>query len=124
MAGLDELAPDFIGGAEYPGAQRPRVTASDPCRGAKPVQHSHSFAEDGSFASYDQNGQQVDEDSYKTVDDRTLTLGKPPVTVHYQIEGDKATFDVVIPDCKTRKCQFSTAYVISVFFPRVYERAD
>lgn len=67
--------------------------------------HSHSFGEDGSFASYDQNGQQVDQGSYKIVDDRTLTLGDPPVAVRYRIEGDTATFRVVIsPECKTEGC--------------------
>jgi hypothetical protein len=59
---------------------------------------------------------------YSPVDDRTFTLGDPPVVVHYRIDGDKATFDVVIPDCKTKRCRESAAYVTSVFFPRVYER--
>ena len=120
-AGLEKLGAEWVAGEEYPG-QRP--SESDPCRGAKPMQHSHSFDEffDGSFASYDQNGQQVDDGKYKKVDDRTLTLGDPPVTVRYEIDGDEATFDVVLPDCKTKPCQESTAYVISVFFPRVYER--
>ena len=121
QAGLDEFVGDFVAGSEYPGH---RPSESDPCRGAKPMVHSHSFDEffDGSFASYDQNGQQVDDDEYRKIDDRTLTLGKPPVTVHYRIDGDRATFDVVVPDCKTKQCEKSTAYVISVFFPRVYER--
>jgi hypothetical protein len=105
--------------AEFPG-QNP--TESDPCQGAKPVEHSHSFGENGSFASYDENGQQVDEGRYTPVDDRTFTLGDPPVTVRYRIEGDEATFDVVVPDCKTKRCRESLAYVTSVFFPRVYER--
>ena len=70
------------------------------------MRHSHSFDEftPGSFASYDQNGQQVDDGKYKKVDDRTLTLGDPPVTVRYEIDGDEATFDVVLPDCKTKPC--------------------
>jgi hypothetical protein len=120
-AGLDKLVSEAVAGAEYPG-QKP--SESDPCRGAKPMQHSHSFGEffDGSFASYDQNGQQVDDGRYTTVDDHTFTLADPPVPVHYRIAGDKATFKVVIPDCKTRQCEESTAYVTSVFFPRVYER--
>ena len=120
-AGLEKLGAEWVAHEEYPG-QRP--SESDPCRGAKPMRHSHSFDEftPGSFASYDQNGQQVDDGKYKKVDDRTLTLGDPPVTVRYEIDGDEATFDVVLPDCKTKPCQESTAYVISVFFPRVYER--
>jgi hypothetical protein len=107
--------------AEFPG-QNP--THGDLCHGAKPVEHSHSFGENGAFASYDENGQQVDEGSYTPVDDRTFTLGDPPVVVHYRIDGDKATFDVVVPDCKTERCLGSLAYVTSVFFPRVYKRVE
>ena len=116
-AGLDDLVSEWV--TEYPGL---RPTDSDPCHGAKPIEHSHGFGANGSFASYDADGQQVDEGSYTPVDDRTFTLGDPPVDVHYRIEGDKATFDVVLPDCTTKRCRESAAYVTSVFFPRVYER--
>jgi hypothetical protein len=116
-AGLDDLVSEWV--EDYPG-QKP--TDSDPCHGAKPVEHSHGFGESGSFASYDANGQQVDAGTYTPVDDRTFTLGDPPVAVQYRIEGDKATFDVVIPDCQGKRCRESAAYVTSVFFPRVYER--
>jgi hypothetical protein len=116
-AGLDDLVSEWV--EDYPG-QKP--TASNPCQGARPIEHSHGFGESGSFASYDQNGQQVDDGIYTLVDDRTLTLGDPPVAVHYRIEGDRATFDVVAPDCKTKRCRESAAYVTSVFFPRVYQR--
>jgi hypothetical protein len=117
QADLNDLVSEWV--TEYPGLT---PTNSDPCQGAKPIEHSHGFGESGSFASYDANGQQVDEGSYTPVDDRTFTLGDPPVVVHYRIDGDKATFDVVIPDCKTKRCRESAAYVTSVFFPRVYER--
>jgi hypothetical protein len=117
QAGLDDLVSEWV--TDYPGLT---PTDSDPCHGAKPIGHSHGFGESGSFASYDANGQQVDEGSYTPVDDRTFTLGDPPVVVHYRIDGDKATFDVVIPNCKTKRCRESLAYVTSVFFPRVYER--
>jgi hypothetical protein len=116
-AGLDDLVSEWV--EDYPG-QKP--TEADPCHGAKPIQHSHGFGEDGSFASYDENGEQVDDGTYVAVDDRTFTLGDPPVTVHYRIEGDKATFDVVDPACKPKRCRESAAYVTSVFFPRTYER--
>jgi hypothetical protein len=116
-AGLDDLVSEWV--EEYPG-QEP--TDTDPCRGAKPIEHSHGFGEDGSFASYDANGQQVDDGRYTPVDDRTFTLGDPPVTVHYRIDGDEATFDVVVPDCTKKACRESAAYVTSVFFPRTYER--
>jgi hypothetical protein len=115
-AGLPDPGTEW---AEFPGHRR---TETDPCHGAKPVEHSHSFGENGSFASYDQNGEQVDEGTYTPVDDRTFTLGDPSVTVHYRIEGDRATFDVGEPTCQTKRCRESAAYVTSVFFPRTYER--
>jgi hypothetical protein len=121
QAGLQDYIDEWIGGAEYPG-QSP--TPGDPCRGAKPVEHSHRFGADGGFASFDDVGQQVDDGSYAPVDDHTLTLGKPPITVRYAIEGDNATFDVVVPECKSKACEESAAYVVSVFFPREYERVD
>ncbi len=86
------------------------------------MKHSHSFGEDGQFASYNQNGEQVDDGRYKRVDDRTITLSDPPVRVRYEIDGDQATFKVLPGDCKTRRCRESTAYVISAFFPRNYEQ--
>ena len=38
-----------------------------PCRGAVPHLHSHFFTADGQFGSKDQNGQQVDDGTYKIV---------------------------------------------------------
>ena len=120
-AGLDdELVREWTVGAEYPG-HVPR--GSDRCHGAKPTERSHSFGKYGSFASYDQNGHQVDHDSYITVDDRTFILADAGVTVHYRIEGDEATFKVVLADCTTDRCEDTdNAYVTSVFFPGL--RAD
>lgn len=86
------------------------------------MKHSHAFGEDGSFASYDQDGEQVDDGSYTAIDDRTFTLSDPPIRVRYRIDGDKATFRVVVPDCKTKRCRENTAYVISAFFPSTYTR--
>jgi hypothetical protein len=88
------------------------------------MEHSHSFGEDGSFASYDQNGQQVDEGTYEIIDDRTLTHVDPPIPARFRIEDDTATFDAVLPNCKTEGCREAAAYVVSVFFPRTYKRAD
>jgi len=100
-----KIGKEFLGG-EYEGQVE---GAADPCKGAKPKQHSHGFEADGAFASYDQEGQQVDEGTYTKVNGRTFTLGEPPVPVRYRIKGDTATFDVVIPDCKNARCRESTA---------------
>lgn len=122
-AGLDEFVRKWVAG-NYPGGSSEKVAASsDPCRGAKPVKHSHSFGEDGAFASFDQDGMQVDDGTYKDVDDSTFTLSEPPICVRYRIDGHKATFEVAVPACKAKRCCKSAAYVVSAFFPRPYERA-
>ncbi|MBA3408810.1 MAG: hypothetical protein H0U06_12290 [Solirubrobacterales bacterium] len=121
-AGLDEFVREWVAG-NYPGVSSEKVDASsDPCRGAKPVKHSHSLGEDGAFASYDQAGMPVDDGTYKEVDDGTFTLSEPPIRLRYKIDGDKATFKVAVPDCKAKRCRESAAYVVSAFFPRTYER--
>ena len=118
-AGVAKVGKEFLTG-EYEGQVE---GASDLCKGAKPKQHSHGFEADGAFASYDQHGQQLDEGTYRKVDSHTFTLGEPPVPVRYVIKGDSATFDVQVPDCKDARCRKSTAYVVSAFFPRIYQRA-
>jgi hypothetical protein len=119
-AGVAKIGREFLGG-EYEGQIE---GASDLCKGAKPKQHSHGFQADGAFASYDQDGQQVDEGTYKKVNSHTFTLGEPPVPVRYVIKGDTATFDVEVPHCKDARCRKSTAYVVSAFFPRIYKRIN
>ena len=121
--GLGRFAREWVAGAEYPGARTGEVAPdSYPCLGATPMRHSHSFGADGSFASFNQDGEQVDDGSYTEVDERTLALSEPPVRVRFLIDGDDATFRVSVPDCKTKRCRQSAAYVISVFFPHEYKR--
>lgn len=119
-AGVDKkVAKGFIFDG-YPGQV---AGSSDPCHGARPMKHSHRFGADGSFASFDQHGRQVDGGKYKRVDGRTFTLDDPPVAVHYRIDdGNKATFSVVLPRCKTMRCELAKAHVVSAFFPRTYTR--
>jgi hypothetical protein len=117
-AGVATVGREFLRG-EYPGQV---AGGTDASRGAKPKQHSHGFGADGAFASYDQNGDQVDDGAYQRVNDHTFKLGDPPVAVRYRIEGNNATFSVVIPHCKTKRCRKSTAYVVSAFFPHDYQR--
>ena len=117
-AGVAKVGKEFLAG-EYPGQVE---GARDLCRGAAPKQHSHAFEASGAFASYDENGQQVDDGTYSRVDRHTFTLGDPPVPVRYRITGNTATFDVVVPHCKDAPCRKSTAYVVSAFFPHTYKR--
>jgi hypothetical protein len=117
-AGVAAEGKGFLQG-EYAGMVQ---GARNPCRGAQPKQHSHGFGADGSFASYDENGMQVDDGAYQRINDHTLTLGKPAIRVHYRIDGDRAAFVVISPHCRTERCRKSLAYVVSAFFPRTYDR--
>jgi hypothetical protein len=81
---LRVLAPGVVG--DYFPDKTPQQLASKEhiCWGAKPQRHSHFFARGGEFGSVDQYGQQVDNDSYRVVNARTVRIGD--VSFHYQID--------------------------------------
>ena len=99
-AGLEkwivEVAAGFVPGAEGPEAVE---DPADPCRDAVPLRHSHFFTADGQFGSRDQDGNQVDDGTYRIVDEGTFVVSKefPDVTFHYSIDGDSITFEPVDP---------------------------
>jgi hypothetical protein len=121
-AGLEEFTVDMAkgGGLLPPGKPDP----SDPCKGAKPVEHSHTFSAGGAFHSYDDSGEEVDFGTYELTGGDTFTLSRPPfeADVRYSVDGDTATFDVVLPKCDTQKCRFGSALAVATFFPRTYKR--
>lgn len=120
--GLEEFTVDMAkgGGLLPPGKPDP----SDPCKGAEPVEHSHTFSAKGDFNSYDESGKEVDFGTYELTGDDAFTLSRPPFEsdVRYSVDGDTATFDVVLPKCDTQKCRFGAALAVATFFPRTYER--
>jgi hypothetical protein len=120
-AGLEQFAAEMAPGATgTPGKADP----SDPCQGAQPAEHSHSFSESGDFNSYDAQGKEVDFGTYEITDEGTFTLTRSPFEsdVRYQVQGDTATFEPVVPDCKDKQCQTEAALAIATFFPGTYER--
>jgi hypothetical protein len=121
-AGLEEFTVDMAkgGGLLPPGKPDP----SDPCKGAEPVEHSHTFSANGDFNSYDESGKEVDFGTYELAGDDAFTLSRPPfeAEVRYSVDGDTATFDAVLPKCDTQKCRFGAALAVATFFPRTYER--
>jgi hypothetical protein len=118
-AGLTELIPlDVVETLKLPenAALPDSWDRSHPCADAKtPTEHSHTFWPDGEFNSYDQNDAQVDEGSYKIVNDHTSIIGGPtPTTFHYRIRGDTIMFDVEVPkDCTTKHCLHVLAWAFS-----------
>jgi hypothetical protein len=102
-AGLDKSIPD-VAAAFVPGASSGADLAdpSKPCMGAVPNRHSHFFTADGRFGSRDQNGQDVDDGTYRLVGGDTFIVSKefPDVTFHYVVGGDSIMFTPVIPACR------------------------
>jgi hypothetical protein len=117
-AGLGQWIPDVAAGF-VPGATGPDAIddPADPCRDAVPLRHSHFFTAEGQFGSRDENGNQVDDGTYRIVDEGTFVVSKefPDVTFHYAIDGDSITFEPVMPECSP-EC-FEAAWSVSVAFP-------
>jgi hypothetical protein len=121
-AGLEEFTTEMAAGLRNvpPG----KLDPADPCKGATPVEHSHSFSEAGEFASFDENGEQVDDGTFEVTDEGLFTLRRPPFEseVRYRVEGDTATFDLVVPGCEAKACRTGAALGVATFFPRTYLR--
>ena len=97
----------------------------DPCEGAVPREHSHFFTEWGTFGSLDWNGEQVDDDIYEIVDDRTFVIGT--TTFHFKMIGeDEIMFEPVVPDdCSTKRCLWAASWSVAVAYPgETWERVD
>jgi hypothetical protein len=121
QAGLETQIPEMVAGSELvPGVVNdPNQLAdkSQPCKGAVPRKHSHFFTESGAFGSRNHEGQQVDEAPYRIIDDKTVVIGDPGVTFHYQItNSDTLMLDPVIPDCAPQGC-FEAGWSVSVALP-------
>ena len=87
-SGTSRSRPGTVPGAEGPEAVE---DPAEPCRDAVPLRHSHFFTEDGQFGSRDQDGNQVDEGTYRIVDEGSFVVSKefPDITFHYSIDGDQ-----------------------------------
>ncbi len=99
LTGLDYAAAYFAGGEI--------ADPAHPCDGAVPLRHSHFFTATGRFGSRDENGNQVDDGTYRIVDDDTLVISNhlgsdtlKQVTFHYEIEDGELSLEPVIPDCR------------------------
>jgi hypothetical protein len=119
-AGLIDLAPEWLVGNYFTGMEQ--IDDADLCKGATEVAHSHFFTANGGFGSRDENRNQVDDGSYRMVDDRTITFPSSDVTVHFSIEGDRVMFEVVVPDPCEGTCRDNTAWALSAFYPGPFQR--
>jgi hypothetical protein len=119
-AGLDDLTAEWLVGAEF-WSSTEDIPSPDPCEGAREVEHSHFFEENGFWGSRDEDGKQVDEGIYQLTDDDTLGFGD--FTVGYHIADDTLTFDAVVPPnpC-TDDCRGEYAHLVSAFYPGEFQR--
>jgi hypothetical protein len=117
--GLQEFAAQSVGGAvllttpENVPAKDPKHPCAD---AAGPIQHSHKFWADGTFNSYNQFGEQVDDDEYEMVDENTIMFAG--FEIDYEVEGDTIVFSFTVPkSCTSNGCRQRAAYAVNVFYP-------
>jgi hypothetical protein len=65
---------DFVLGT----SPRQLARKSNPCRGASARSHAHFFTKDGEFGSLDENGNQVDDGTYRVVTDNAFSIAGDP----------------------------------------------
>ena len=126
-ADLKDLIPQDVGelikGVPENGPLPATWDPSHPCANAKPpTEHSHTFWDGGTFNSYDENGNQVDEDSYRIINDNTVQIDD--VTFHYSItNGDTLMLSPLPTKAQIREAlahpkEFSpAAWAFSVAYP-------
>jgi hypothetical protein len=130
-AGLAESHVGWLQGNFYGG--EPGPTEGDPCAGANgPLQHDHFFTEDGMFGSHDENGEEVDGGDYEVVDEDTVSFPSHAaefgydgdVIVDVTIDGDVATFSVVLPESCVDQCAEAYAWALSAFASGPWESGE
>jgi hypothetical protein len=97
-----------------------QVPKDDPCKMALSFEHSHFFTVDGKFGSLDENGAQVDDGTYRLIDEHTFQFG--PMKIHYDIRGNTVRFAPIVPDPCSKKCEDFLPYPVGVFYPGTYHR--
>jgi hypothetical protein len=117
--GFGDFAAEAVGGAallttpENVPAKDPKHPCAD---AAGPIEHSHKFWEDGTFNSYNQVGQQVDDGKYKIIDSNSILFAG--FQVDYKIADDTIVFSFAVPkSCTSQECRRRAAYAINVFYP-------
>ena len=115
MAGA--VPENVVGNGLIPGVTQVEdlADAAEPCAGAVPRDHAHFFTAAGAFGSLDWTGQQVDDGTYKVVDDDTIRIQTTDFT--YRINGDSLYLDAETPDCTAVVCDFAAQWPVMVAIP-------
>lgn len=119
-AGLGEFAVEHAAGEGWiPGVTDPSQIKNSkrPCEGAVPLKHGHFFTEAGEFGSTDDEGDVVDDGTYRVVGN-TIIVHKEfgDVTFEYRIRGDSLFLDPVMPKCSESGC-FDAQWAVAVAYP-------
>ena len=121
-AGLGKFAVEHAAGQGWiPGVTSPEQIKDPehPCQGAIPLKHGHFFTEDGLFGSTDDQGDQVDDGTYRVLDEDTIIVEKEfgDVTFNYRIQDDGTLLlDPVMPNCAKNGC-FAAQWAVAVAYP-------
>jgi hypothetical protein len=121
-AGLGEFAAEHAAGEGWiPGVSSPEQIKdpTHPCEGAIPLTHGHFFTEDGLFGSSDDQSDQVDDGTYRVIDEQTIVVEKEfgDVTFHYQVQDDGTLLlEPVLPKCRKDGC-FAAQWAVAVAYP-------
>jgi hypothetical protein len=88
-----------------------------PCDGAVPLKHVHFFTAAGSFGSRDAQGNQVDDGTYRVVDDSlTITKEFGDVTFRFEIRANGDLYlTPVLPACVKDGC-FAAQWAVAVAY--------
>jgi hypothetical protein len=133
QAGLADMISshqELVHSDEFGGAGDSAKSSKDPndlCAGVNGrLAHDHVFYKDGRFASVNENGEFVDEDTYKLPNDHTIVFpgsgskSFPRVTAHFRFSDDRdtVTFDLVLPDMDecSQHCRGTYEWAVSVFY--------
>ena len=120
-AGLGKFAVEHAAGEGWiPGVTSPEQIKDPehPCEGAIPLKHGHFFTEDGLFGSTDDQDDQVDDGTYRVIDEDTILVEKEfgNVTFNYRIEDDGTLLlDPVMPKCTKNGC-FAAQWAVAVSY--------
>lgn len=121
-AGLGRFAAEHAAGEGWlPGVTSPEQikNPAQPCAGAVSLKHGHFFTADGKFGSRDAQGDQVDDGSYRSIDENTIVVQKEfgEVTFDYQVlPNGTLLLSPVMPACTASGC-FAAQWAVSVADP-------
>ena len=102
QADLSALAPGVLTDFFPDATAQELARKPDLCKGAVARSHSHFFTEDGAFGSVDDTGNQVDDGSYRILDDHTFRIGSS--SFRYRIlHGDTLILQPVITGAARRR---------------------